>query len=94
MGCNIHDWMSGTLLVVDTPYFGKTVHNGTINFSIGVIGKYQIVVWHPQLTLHKNRLSEDHDILNDATFNFILPEKLAPIPAQSNNDNFDFASDY
>ena len=27
MGCNIHDWMSGYLLIVDTPLFGKTNEN-------------------------------------------------------------------
>ena len=94
MGCNIHDWMSGSLLVVDTPYFGKTDKNGKIDFSIEVLGQYQIIVWHPQLPLDQHRVKQDHDILNDATFNFILPKKLDPIPTQSNDDSFDFVSDY
>lgn len=93
MGCNIHDWMSGALLVVDTPYFGKTDVDGKVNFAIEALGKYQVVVWHPQLTLEDHRLSQVHNISADSTFKLILPKDLQPIPTQL-NDNDDFISDY
>ena len=34
VGCNIHDQMVAYILVVDTPYFGKTDAAGTLTLSI------------------------------------------------------------
>ena len=48
MGCNIHDWMSGYALVVDTPYFTKSSNNGVAELMLPS-GQYQLTVWHPQL---------------------------------------------
>lgn len=94
MGCNIHDWMSGTLLVVDTPYFGKTDSKGNIDFVLSELGKYQIIVWHPQLPVDTHRVSQDHNILGDSTFKMVLPRALTPIPEQKNDNDFDFVSGY
>ncbi len=94
MGCNIHDWMSGSLLVVETPYFGKTDNNGNVGFKVDILGRYRVVVWHPQLSTANHRLSQDHDIATNSTFNFVLPKNLESIPTQSSNDDFDFVSDY
>ena len=94
MGCNIHDWMSGTLLVVDTPYFGKTDSEGNIDFVLSELGKYKIIVWHPQLPVETHRVSQDHNILGDSIFKMVLPRALAPIPEQTNDNDFDFVSDY
>ena len=94
MGCNIHDWMSGSLLIVDTPYFGKTDINGSISFSIEALGKYQITAWHPQLPMLNHRLSQEHNIINNVAVNLILPQDLKPIPTQLNDDDDDFISDY
>jgi len=94
MGCNIHDWMSGYLLIVDTPYFGKTDDNGEASFSVAELGKYRVVVWHPQLPTAHHRVSQEHNIVSDAVFNFSLNEKLEEIPTQKNEDDFDFNSDY
>jgi len=94
MGCNIHDWMSGYLLVVDTPYFGKTDSNGHVSFSVEEQGEYRVVVWHPQLPTEDHRVSEDHNITRDVTFRFALTKKLDDIPVQKNEDDFDFSTDY
>jgi hypothetical protein len=51
-------------------------------------------VWHPQLSTANHRLSQEHDIVRDSTFNFVLPKDLESIPTQSSNDDFDFVSDY
>ena len=48
LGCNIHDWMLGYILVVDTPYFAKTDQTGVARISELVAGEYEIHVWHPQ----------------------------------------------
>ena len=94
MGCNIHDWMSGSLLVVDTPYFGKTDHEGKVSFSLDILGSYRVIVWHPQLPVDNHRMSQERDIVDDSTFKFVLQKELESIPTQSSNDDFDFVSDY
>jgi plastocyanin len=47
LGCNIHDWMIAYVLVVDTPYFGKTNAEGVVQLRNLPPGKYEIVAWHP-----------------------------------------------
>ena len=49
LGCNIHDWMMGYIVVLDTPYFGKTGDNGKARLDAPA-GKYRLRVWHPRLT--------------------------------------------
>lgn len=94
MGCNIHDWMSGYLLVVDTPYFGKTDENGLANFYLPEKGKYEIVVWHPQMQSENNRMIKEEMVQTDSIFTFRLTHKMNEIPIQENDDDFDFLSDY
>jgi hypothetical protein len=94
MGCNIHDWMSGYLLVVNTPYFGKTDKHGQVSFDITELGRYQIVVWHPQLQNENNRLSKEAIVATNSTIIFALEHEMAEIPLQESDDDFDFLSDY
>ena len=47
LGCNIHDWMIGYILVVDTPYFGKTGKDGRAQIGDIVTGEFDVFVWHP-----------------------------------------------
>ncbi len=94
MGCNIHDWMSGFLLVVDTPYFGKTDQQGLVSFIIAKQGRYKVVVWHPQMQTIDNRMSKDVTVLANSTLSFALKNAIAEIPLQESDDDFDFLSDY
>ena len=48
LGCNIHDWMLAYLVVVPTPYFGKTDGAGATRISAPA-GRYRLEVWHPRL---------------------------------------------
>ena len=94
MACNIHDWMSGYLLVVDTPYFAKTDNKGEVSFSLQELGKYRVVVWHPQLPTKEHRLFKESNLVDGMKLNFSLTQDLENIPTQANNDGFDFDSDY
>lgn len=94
MGCNIHDWMSGYLLVVDTPYFGKTNAKGQVSFDISKQGEYSIVVWHPQMQTKNNRISIEKNIVAPSVFTLTLPEDISDAPVQKSDDDFDFLSDY
>ena len=94
MGCNIHDWMSGYLLVVNTPYFAKTDEQGYAYFDVSMLGKYNVVVWHPQMESTDHRMMREESISPNSLFSFKLENKMAEIPLQESNDDFDFLSDY
>lgn len=47
LGCNIHDWMKGYVLVVDTPYYAQTNKQGTAKINQVSSGEYLVNVWHP-----------------------------------------------
>lgn len=45
MGCNIHDTMIAHLLVVDTPYFGKSDRAGNLRIDDVPPGDYSLIAW-------------------------------------------------
>ena len=49
LGCNIHDWMLGYIVVLDTPYFAKSGSEGRITVANVPDGKYLLDIWHPRL---------------------------------------------
>ncbi len=48
IGCNIHDWMVGYVLVVSTPYFAKTNADGIAQLRDIPSGTYELRAWHPR----------------------------------------------
>ncbi len=48
LGCNIHDWMVGYVVVVDTPLAMKTDAKGAALFADVTQGEYELRVWHAQ----------------------------------------------
>jgi plastocyanin len=46
VGCNIHDWMSGIILVLPSPYFVQTDAEGRFSLEGLPKGKYSLVAWH------------------------------------------------
>ncbi|WP_445945419.1 hypothetical protein [Shewanella sp.] len=93
MGCNIHDWMSGHLLVVDTPFYGISDRQGQLSIKNLPQGDYQVVIWHPQLALSEQRQIEAHT-LPKAGLTLTLSQALAPLPEQKSLDDFDFLEGY
>jgi plastocyanin len=49
IGCNIHDGMVAYVLVVDTPYFSKTIAGGDARIVGLPPGAYKVSVWHPKM---------------------------------------------
>jgi plastocyanin len=47
IGCNIHDWMEAYVLVVESPYFGKTGPDGQVRIANLPAGRYRMQLWHP-----------------------------------------------
>lgn len=48
LGCNIHDWMLGYVVVLDTPYFATTGAGGNVRLE-APDGDYTLQVWHERL---------------------------------------------
>jgi plastocyanin len=55
LGCNIHDWMSAYLVVVDTPHHLKTPADGLARLAALPAGRYRLDVWHPRLAGESRR---------------------------------------
>ncbi|MEO8544467.1 MAG: methylamine utilization protein [Betaproteobacteria bacterium] len=49
LGCNIHDSMTAWVVVVDTPYFGRSSASGIVSLALVPPGNYRLRVWHPAL---------------------------------------------
>ncbi|SET59031.1 cupredoxin domain-containing protein [Thalassotalea agarivorans] len=95
MGCNIHDWMSGHILVVDTPYFAVTDDNGIAKLPDIQQGDYLLNVWHPQLSSDNNNdVSQTIEVNSTRSARVQLNTTLAREPVQENSEDFDFLSDY
>lgn len=94
MGCNIHDWMSGYLLILDTPYFGKTNDQGQTDITLKYQGQYKVTLWHPQMNEPNNRLSQVIEVHADTKLAMSLQQAMSEVPEQKNDDDFDFLSDY
>lgn len=48
LGCNIHDWMQGYILVLANPFFALTDKDGAARLENLPAGSYQIGVWSPR----------------------------------------------
>ena len=58
VGCNIHDAMSGVILVVDTPYAMQTDANGHATIAGVPAGGVTVRIWHPSIRGNDNMLAQ------------------------------------
>jgi plastocyanin len=64
LGCNIHDWMSAHVVIVDTPYYQQTNKLGEVELSNVSAGEYELVLWHPrQKKTYKESITIDDQLL-------------------------------
>ena len=47
LGCNIHDNMAAWVVVVETPYYGRSAEAGKVTLANVPAGTYRLRVWHP-----------------------------------------------
>lgn len=83
IGCNIHDWMIGFLLVVDTPYFAAS-STGRWQFSALPPGRYAVHLWHPRIA-NDDRHPQDITIQEGdmAAHSRRLQHPLSPVTRQA-----------
>lgn len=94
MGCNIHDWMSGFILILDTPYFTETGKNGQATLKLQQTGKYRLTLWHPQLKTTDNRLTRTIDLAQDHNITWSLANRFEVVPPQADEEDFEFLDKY
>jgi len=78
--CLFHEWMRAYVLVVDTPYFGKSDASGVVTLDNLPEGKYEIRAWHPDMGTIKPALLQNINVTAQGTqqikFNFdFIPKK-------------------
>jgi plastocyanin len=80
LGCNIHDWMIGYILVVATPHFAKTGPTGNALLRDLPAGSYELNAWHPQqrAALTPFRMALDPASVARANFVFDLQARKTP----------------
>lgn len=50
LGCNIHDQMAAWVVVVETPWYGRTDEQGRWSAPVPP-GRYRLRAWHPQMAV-------------------------------------------
>lgn len=58
LGCNIHDSMSGFLIVVATPFAAQSDAAGHVAFGNVPVGAATVRVWHPSIRAPGNALTQ------------------------------------
>ncbi|MCB1554951.1 MAG: methylamine utilization protein [Xanthomonadales bacterium] len=78
LGCNIHDWMTGYIVVLDTRYFAESDTNGLARVELPA-GEYALRVWHERLS---GSVAPEHLILSaeDSTEHRSFDVELRPPP--------------
>lgn len=81
LGCNIHDWMLAYVLVVDTPWFGKSNGDGELVLQLPP-GPHQLQLWHPELSAPTSALAIT---VTDASAPLRVPVSLRPRASASSH---------
>lgn len=66
LGCNIHDWMRGYVLVTDAPYW-QYMDKDKLNISHLAAGTYRVQLWHPALA---RAVEQTVELLGDVEISF------------------------
>ena len=84
IGCNIHDWMLGYIVVSNSPYFGKTNTEGQSLVSLPH-GEYTVRFWHPEVEGEKALPPQSISVSTDTQVTWALNTTI------SLDDEFDSA---
>ena len=69
LGCNIHDSMVGYIWVTDSPWFGRTGANGTLQLHDLAPGEYLVHIWHARLAESGPQLQARVNVADGAAAN-------------------------
>ena len=93
LGCNVHDFMLGYIIVVDTPFFSKTNEQGVASFDIEAGSVDRVSIWSPRFRDKPESLSKSLDVVAGAetTVTFQLVKNLRP-PHDQKSDALEWSS--
>ncbi|WP_240485161.1 methylamine utilization protein [Aestuariibacter salexigens] len=90
LGCNVHDWMLGYIVVVDTPYFGYTDSAGQLSLDVPA-GQYSLSIWHSRLADEPDLLTRRIDTTQTKVMTVELPTPLLPSYGDYESDSDEFS---
>ena len=74
LGCNIHDWMWGIILVLPTRYFATTDQDGRFSITGLPSGTYELSAWHALSQLKPEKTAQLVQVgASEAAVVFSLP---------------------
>ncbi len=59
LGCNIHDNMTAWVVVVDTPWYGRTSLDGRLTLPAVPAGRYKLRAWHAALPVGATPIEQE-----------------------------------
>ncbi len=80
LGCNVHDWMLGFILVLDSPWFAQTDASGRARLQYSPAEEQKLNLWHPQIADNEADLSRPLPTQGIARINLTQPLKRDPRP--------------
>lgn len=80
LGCNIHDWMLGFILVLDSPWFAQTDAKGRARLAFDTAAGQSLHLWHPRLSDASAALSRALPNASQLTWQLDAPLKRDPRP--------------
>jgi plastocyanin len=82
LGCNLHDWMLGYVVVLDTPWFAVTDGRGVARIEDVPAGRYRVEVWHSRAVDAHDRLRRTAEVDGAAEWKWELRFDEPLLPAR------------
>lgn len=79
LGCNIHDWMLGHVVVLDTPHHAVSDASGMATIVVPP-GRWQLRVWHARLPGGEPPVQRGLEVLEGILRVDVVLELSAPVP--------------
>lgn len=73
LACNIHDWMLGYIIVLNTSYYGVTNETGIVNIENVPEGSYTLQYWHPSVNAEEGIQTYHHSVNVQANSFSLIP---------------------
>lgn len=70
--CDVHGWMSGWIVVTESPFFAVTADEGAFKMENVPVGIHQLEVWHESLGKASQALEVKPGEVTNVTFEFKL----------------------
>ncbi len=85
VGCNIHDWMIGYIVVLDTPYRAISDAAGEVTLSLPA-GVYQLQIWHERQATGESNAEQTVEIAEGDNPTLTLTPTLTTAPPPRGDD--------